>query len=378
MKASRIDWPTTLFLTLTPLIALTLTPLHVVYNGTRWELIALFIAYGALTNLSITAGYHRYLSHLSYEASPWVRRMYLIFGAAAFQGSALKWCADHRRHHRFVDTDRDPYNIQRGFLFAHMGWLILKDQEDSTQTFAPDLQKDAWVRWQHRYYVPIAVFTGFGVPTVIGWALGSPLGGFIFGGVLRTVVTQHTTFLINSWCHMIGSRTYGTRNSARDSFIMSILTHGEGYHNFHHHFQADYRNGIRWFDWDPTKWFIQLLAILGLAGKLRTVSHSEILASQLEEEERRLLEIGADQPWIASLKDRIQKSQSRWMELKAEYAALHREMKESSRHRVAEMSLQLSELKQRIQNIKQEMKLYRLEFRISLKQWQRTLKHMEN
>lgn len=369
-----IDLTTTLFLVITPLLALIAAPLHILYTGMRWELVALFLAYGALSNLSITAGYHRYLSHLSYEASPWVRKFYLFFGAAAFQGSALKWCADHRRHHRFVDTDRDPYNINRGFFFAHMGWLILKDQEDSTKTFAPDLQKDKWIRWQHQYYVPLAIVSGFGIPTLIGWALGSPFGGFIFGGVLRTVVTQHTTFLINSWCHMIGSRTYGSRNSARDSFIMSVLTHGEGYHNFHHHFQADYRNGIRWFDWDPTKWFIQALAGLRLAGKLKTVCHTEILASQLEEEEKRLLEVGADQSWIASLKERIQRSQTRWLELKAEYRALHTELKVQSRHKLGEMNVHIGELRQTIQKKRREMKLSQIEFRISLKQWRKTQK----
>jgi len=123
------------------------------------------------------------------------------------------------------------------------------------------------------------VVVGFVLPTVIGWFLGGAvgaLGAFLFAGVLRTVCVQHCTFCINSLCHSIGSQPYSDKCSARDSWIMALVTFGEGYHNYHHEFQHDYRNGVRPWNWDPTKWVIWVLSKLKLAWKLRTVPEEKI------------------------------------------------------------------------------------------------------
>jgi stearoyl-CoA desaturase (delta-9 desaturase) len=125
--------------------------------------------------------------------------------------------------------------------------------------------------FQHKYYLPIAIFSGIIIPTIIGSLIGSTLGGFAFIGLLRIVFVHHCTFFINSLCHIIGTRPYTTKNSARDSFIMAFFSYGEGYHNYHHYFPVDYRNGIKWYHFDPTKWLIKSLSYINLTYDLKSV-----------------------------------------------------------------------------------------------------------
>jgi stearoyl-CoA desaturase (delta-9 desaturase) len=350
-----IHWPTAIFLTLIPLLAVIMTPIHISLNGLDWRLILFFVVLSIVTSMSITAGYHRLISHLSYSAHPAVKFLVLFFGAGAFQGSALKWCTDHRRHHTFVDSEKDPYSIRRGFFYAHIGWLFTKDDPRFANNFAPDLLKDSMMVFQHRYYYPLAFAVGFGIPLLLGWSVGAPWGGLIYAGILRIVFTHHTTFLINSACHFFGKQTYGEKNSARDSHLISFFTFGEGYHNFHHHFQYDYRNGIRWYDWDPTKWSIMLAAVLGLASRLKTASHYEILRARLEVEQKRLLQTGASAQYTIDLRKKVEEAQKRWLELKKEYQLL-------------KSNWQLSSRTQLIQ-FKKEVRQARVEFKIAFTAW---------
>lgn len=243
----------------------------------------------------MTAGYHRLFTHRSYECHPVVQAFYLFFGALALQNSALAWGSDHRVHHRYVDRDWDPYNIQRGALWAHILWVFYKDPPNRTFDDVPDLKKNPLVRWQHRYAAWIGIVGGLGIPTAIGWAMGSPLGGLLWGGFARIVVVHHTTFFVNSIAHLYGSRPYSEASSARDNAWVALLTNGEGYHNFHHRFPADFRNGIRWYQWDPSKWWIRGLEITGLARRLRRTPALVIERARLQSilggADRRLAEV---------------------------------------------------------------------------------------
>lgn len=136
--------------------------------------------------------------------------------------------------------------------------------------------------FQHRYYLPMSAIAGFGLPLLIGAYLGSALGGLAVAGLLRVVVVHHATFLINSLCHVWGTQPYGDDNTAKDSRLMAIFTYGEGHHNYHHHFQADYRNGVAWYDFDPTKWLIAFCAKLGLARDLVITDEEDILQAKLK------------------------------------------------------------------------------------------------
>ncbi|MBI3563840.1 MAG: fatty acid desaturase [Elusimicrobia bacterium] len=333
-----IDWVNASFLTLTPLVAVVGTVWYGWRHGVTWLETANFAVMFVLTSVSVTAGYHRYYSHRSFECSKPVQLFFLVFGAASVENSVLNWGSDHRYHHRYVDRDGDPYDITKGGFYAHMGWIFFKDTRDRNRRFenAPDLLKDPLVVWQHRYYIPLVVGFTFLLPTLIGLAGGRPLGGLIFGGVLRCVLVHHTTFFINSLAHMFGTRPYDLTGTARDSWWLAPLTFGEGYHNFHHKFQADYRNGIKWWQFDSTKWFINLLKWTGQAWKLKRVPEPLIVKARLQVEKEavaaRLAAIGAPERMWRKVEarleigsTRLQEAHERYLLAKAEYRRRRRE-----------------------------------------------------
>ncbi len=286
----RVNWVASSFLIGTFLAAVIGTPLYIAHFGISAFQIALFLFYFVLTGMSITLGYHRLFAHRSFTASRPVRLATLIFGACAFQDSALDWASDHRKHHKHTDDpDDDPYSISRGFLWAHMGWIFFKLYPrplDNVQ----DLRKDPLVMFQHRWHRLLGVSAGFVLPALLGLAVGGwtgALGAFLIAGVARVVAVHHCTFFINSLCHTLGNRPYDNRTSARDSWLMAFFTFGEGYHNYHHTFQHDYRNGVKSWQFDPTKWAIWLLARAGLVTDLRQVSPEKIVLAELREAKRR-------------------------------------------------------------------------------------------
>jgi len=290
MLLNKIEPTNFLFLLGTLVTTVTAVPFYIWKFGLDPFQIGLFLALVIATAMSITLGYHRLFSHMTFKAAWPVRLFTLLFGAAAFESSALTWCADHRRHHKHVDHDEDPYDINKGFFHAHIGWLLFRPSPNTPLTWVRDLQKDTMVRWQHQYYVPLAIAMGFGFPTLVGFLYGgwvSALGAFLIAGTARIVFVHHMTFCINSLCHCIGSRPYSSKCSARDSMLMAILTFGEGYHNYHHEFQHDYRNGVKPWQFDPTKWAIWILSKVGLVSALRTVPDEKIRLAEAEERARR-------------------------------------------------------------------------------------------
>lgn len=263
------DWTNILFIALTPVAGFGGTWAYALRNGVAWWepllCLTLFMAIG----LGIGAGYHRYYAHRTFECHRAVQGGFLVLGAMALQNSALMWARDHRDHHRFVDSDRDPYDARRGFWWSHLLWVFFKD--DGSRGFAqvPDLTSDRLVMLQHRFRLVLGIGLGLGLPTLVGAFFGRPLGGLLWGGFLRIVLVHHTTFLINSAAHLWGKRPYSTEVSARDNWFLAFFTHGEGFHNFHHTFPSDFRNGLRWYHWDPNKWAILVLRVTGLARNLR-------------------------------------------------------------------------------------------------------------
>jgi len=288
VNKNKINWLNTLFLIITPIVGIAGTALLCSFGMVMWQTWLLFGATAFLAGLGITAGYHRLFAHVTYKANPVVRFILVMLGSASFEGSVFEWSSDHRTHHRYVDTEKDPYNINKGFWHAHMGWLIRLDTSKRDFSNIKDLTASRFLRFQHKYFALIAVLNGFLLPTLIASLWGNALAGFIVAGVLRVVVTMHSTFLINSLCHYIGSRTYSSTQTARDNWLTALLTCGEGYHNYHHQFALDYRNGIRYFHFDPTKWLIFTLSKLGLASDLKRIDDKKILAYRLKAEEVRL------------------------------------------------------------------------------------------
>lgn len=287
----RVNWVTSVFLMGTLAIALTVVPWYIWTYGLDWFQVSLFFFFYIATGLSITLGYHRLFSHLSFKASLPVKLFVLIFGAAAFENAAVEWVSDHRKHHKHVDEDDDPYSISKGFWFAHIGWMLFKLNPEPPMDNVADLEKDRWVMWQYRWINTISISVGFFLPALIGWCYGgwvSALGSFLIAGVARIVTVQQSTFCINSLCHTIGSRPYSSNCSARDSWVAALVTFGEGYHNYHHEFQHDYRNGVKPWQFDPTKWTIWLLSKVGLVSNLRRVPDVKILLAEITEARRQI------------------------------------------------------------------------------------------
>jgi stearoyl-CoA desaturase (delta-9 desaturase) len=139
------------------------------------------------------------------------------------------------------------------------------------------LEEDPIVSWQHRNYPAIALVVGLLVPTLLGSLWGDALGGFLYGGYVSRILIWHSTWFINSLAHAWGDQEFSHENTSRGNLILALLTFGEGFHNFHHQFPRDYRNGIRNHDWDPTKWLIAGLSYLGLAFDLKKVPEDIIL-----------------------------------------------------------------------------------------------------
>lgn len=358
------------FLTGTTLLTLTLVPAYLWVFGADWFQVLLFAAMFASTGLSITLGYHRLFSHLSFKAGWPVKLPTLLFGAGAFENSALCWCSDHRHHHKHVDQEKDPYNIQKGIFHAHIGWILFKYQPDLDMENVKDLSQDRLVMWQHRNYLPIAILVGFVFPTLLGFlwnGWNGALGAFLLGGVARIVAVHHMTFCINSLCHSIGRQPYTTKCSARDSFLMSLFTFGEGYHNFHHEFQSDYRNGVKAWHFDPTKWTIWTLHKIGFVRDLRRMPKERILRAEISEHQRAIqkrirkhaLELPESlQHLWQSAHDRVQTALANWEEHKKQYvAAAKRQVEESER--------KLEELRRRFARANDQL-------RYAMQEWRQT------
>lgn len=361
-KNKSINWIGALFLTLSPIAAIALTSLHLWQDGFLWPIWALAFVFYILTAGSITGGYHRYFSHRAYEARPWLKWFWALFGAAAFQNSIWAWARDHRVHHRFVDTDLDPYSINKGFFWAHFGWMLVKESSTADLTpYGRDLEKEFVVTFQHRHYVAIAILMGFVLPMMIGYFLGSALGGLAVAGFLRIVLVHHMTFFINSWCHYFGRQGYTDSNTARDSFFMAVATFGEGYHNFHHIFANDYRNGVRWYHWDPTKWIIRGFSFIGAAYSLRRTPRSEIMRLQLQMDEKRIKH-RLNNRWQTHFQVQLDN-----LRLRVEGAHLHFEQLREEYRRIASDYASISMAK--VEEIKFQMRMARIERRAAIKQW---------
>ncbi len=288
-ESARYNWPALLMFVITGAVAVTIVPWYGIrygYHADAWIWFAVLLS---VNELSITCGYHRLFAHDTYEARPALKLFYLLFGGMALQNSALLWSAGHRVHHRYIDDpERDPYCARRGFWFSHIGWMLRNyPSGEPDLSTVRDLQRDPLVMWQHRHYLPLALIMNFGFPLLIGWASGDIVGVLLLGGVLRLVVSHHLTFCINSLAHIVGIQPYTDENTARDNGVVALLTFGEGYHNFHHMFAHDYRNGVRWWQWDPSKWCIYAMHWIELTSNLKSVPWFKIQRAKLDNQFRR-------------------------------------------------------------------------------------------
>ncbi|MCS6989929.1 MAG: fatty acid desaturase [Chloroherpetonaceae bacterium] len=284
-----LNWLNVIFLSATPILGIAGAIWWSATGQFNIATLVFSLVYLNLTGISITAGYHRLFSHRSYDAAKPVQWLFIALGSACFEGSVVDWSTDHRVHHRYQDREEDPYAIHKGFWFAHIGWLFAKNWR-ADGSAVPDLWKSRVIRHQHQRYILWSTFMGLVFPTLVCALWGDALGGLMIGGFLRVAINQQLTFLINSLCHYAGSKPFSDKITARDNWFAALLTYGEGYHNFHHAFPGDYRNGIRWHDFDATKWLIYGLSKVGLAWRLHEVPPERILQSKVLTQEKALRE----------------------------------------------------------------------------------------
>jgi len=277
--SKKYDLPILFSLILLPLASITILPFYIYYNGVVWQEPVIFIIGWFLAGMGITIGYHRLFAHKSFKTYPLIEWLLMIFGSMALQNTILNWCSDHRRHHKKLDTKDDPYSITEGFLHAHVGWVVKKN--DYKIDGVDDLKEKSSVKFQTKYYWSMALILSFVIPLLIGLLFSRPIGGLLWGGVLRVTLVHHFTFFINSLCHFIGKRPYQMNTTARDSWFMALFTFGEGYHNYHHKFQWDYRNGIKWYSFDPSKWIIKSLSYFKITYNLRKASELNIMKAKI-------------------------------------------------------------------------------------------------
>lgn len=354
-KESNFNTGPGLFLIIYQICLIITLPFYFYYDFPSWGMILTSTVLLYLTGLSITAGYHRYYAHRTFRTNSIVEGILLFFGSMAGQGSALRWGFDHRMHHAHVDTDDDPYSIKKGFWYAHFLWILEKPKAIDPKV-VPDLMKNELVQFQHRHFPLLMTLTNGLVILVVGWLLNDYWGAFFLACWTRLFFLHHFTWFINSLAHTWGDKPFCQEQTAVNNYIIALLTFGEGYHNFHHVFSNDYRNGIRWYQFDPTKWLIWTLSKLGLANGLKRMDPFTIKKRLVIERKELLLErlcelwyVKKDEleKKVLELSDRIVKKISETNQLMEQYRQALKEDKERER---------LKEFKRQIQQMKRDLK----------------------
>jgi len=277
-----------------PLLLIALGTWYISTYGISSFEIILFICTYYAANISIGVGLHRCWSHGAYKLNKYVEFIFAMISAGTLQGPALVWCSDHYNHHTYTDEEGDPHTPAkyggglRGFFWAHIGWMLFSDGKYHVGKITMvKLGRNKILRWQMKYYWHIAIFMNAVLPPILGFLIGgtvhAAIAAFIFMGLAR-MLQQQMTFCVNSLCHFVGSRTYYD-GTARDISWMFIFLLGENWHNFHHAFAMDYRNGVKWYHLDIHKWIIYGLSKLGLATDLIRTSDVRIKA-KIEETKR--------------------------------------------------------------------------------------------
>ncbi len=228
----------------------------------NWTDLALFVVLYFLTGMGITAGFHRLLTHSSFETPAPVRATFMILGCMAGQGRPIDWASNHLKHHAFSDKEGDPHSPLEGLFHAHLGWFFTGEPADR-EKYGKKFEHDKVVQFVDRTTV-VWLVLGLVIPYLIGgWS------GFLWGGLVRMAFLNHATFAVNSICHAFGSRPFDTKDESRNNWIIAFLTFGEGWHNNHHAFPAMAYHGMSWRQFDPTAVTIKVLVWLKLAKNVK-------------------------------------------------------------------------------------------------------------
>ena len=245
------------------------------WTGVTWRAAALAFAFYVLRIFAIGAGFHRYFSHRAYRTSRIFAFILAFLAQTSAQRGVLWWAANHRRHHRNSDTERDVHSpVQRGFLYAHFGWIFVPRNDATDYEMVRDFSLNRELMWlDRRPYLPAALLAALSL-------LIAGLPGLVVGFCCSTVAVWHATFSINSFAHLIGRQRYVTGDASRNNWLLALLTMGEGWHNNHHAYQASVRQGFRWWEYDPTYYVLRALSWVGLVWDLHAPPKPVVLGEQ--------------------------------------------------------------------------------------------------
>jgi len=292
--SSDINWSICSVLILLPILITFGFIKYCFEYGCGWKEAVLGIVSYYMANISVGIGTHRLWTHGSYKTTKVVEFILMIVNSGTLQGPVLGWVSAHKRHHAYGDTENDPYtplkykNKFKGFLWAHIGWMLVGDYLAAKidKNTMSTLGKNKMFTWQVKHYVKIAVFMNIIPPMIFGWcvfaeiSLQSTLAGLLTVGFARAF-QQQMTFCVNSLLHVCGSKKY-TSDSSGDIWWLFVFLLGENWHNFHHAFPRDYRNGHKWYHGDFHKLIILLMSKCGLAWDLVETSEERIAAKMSE------------------------------------------------------------------------------------------------
>jgi stearoyl-CoA desaturase (delta-9 desaturase) len=242
----------------------------------NWSSVAVAWIYSITSGMGTTVAAHRYFTHRTFKANKPLKIILIMFQTMAAQEPILHWARDHRVHHKFTDTDADPYNSRRGFFFSHMGWLLCKKHPEvlrqGKKIDMSDLADDPMLKFQKRYYALLGFLANFGVPILLGLWCGESFAVCWYGNIYRYVVVLHLVWCVNSVAHIYGAKPYDRDISPTDSRLVGFLAMGEGWHNYHHVFPWDYKTAeLPYYRWNISTAVIDFFAWIGWATELKTV-----------------------------------------------------------------------------------------------------------
>lgn len=289
-SAERYERAVALITIITPFIAFIAAVILLYGHGLTLLDLGMCLGLAAITTLGVTMGYHRLFTHKSFRCVAPVRAALCIAGSMAAQGPVLFWVACHRRHHQCSDDDGDPHSPHYagggfrgkalGWWHSHVGWMFNHTPENYFR-LAPDLLRDPLVMRVTKLYF-LWVIGGIVLPGLVGFAVTHTLFGFLtgmlWGGLVRIFLVHHTTWSINSVCHMFGAAPFESEDESRNNIACALLTFGEGWHNNHHAFPTSARHGLLWWQFDLTYIIIRALAVFGLASDIRLPSAEQMSA----------------------------------------------------------------------------------------------------
>ena len=271
-NGQKVNWVTSLIL----------VGLHIGAVGAffcfSWKVFFVALAlHSVAVGWGISLGYHRLHTHQSYQCPRWLEYFFAVCGTMTLEGGPMFWVGTHRLHHAKSDQPGDPHSPREGAFWSHMGWIVFGETNHNNKImakYAPDLAR-------HKFYWVLNKYHW--VPVVITGLMLLAFGGlpmFLWGFCLRIVYGLHCTWLINSATHIFGKRRFETTDDSRNSFILAVLTFGEGWHNNHHAHQTSARHGMLWHELDISWITLKLLRSVGLVWGIRLVKPEALIMEQ--------------------------------------------------------------------------------------------------